>query len=126
MQALLLTGLATNTTSVVIPASDEEYRGITFSPDSNYLYVTRHKQSNDPGILYRVALPGGAPVKLKDGVDSPITFSPQGDRFSFVRFTRANGEYALMAAETNGPEERTLAEKRQRSEVLCLWSGMVA
>jgi Tol biopolymer transport system component len=111
MQALLLTGLATNTTSVVIPAGDEEYRGITFSHDGDYLYVTRQKQGNDAGILYRVALPGGTPVKLKDGVDSPITFSPHGDWFSFVRFTRANGEYALMAAETNGPEERTLARR---------------
>ena len=109
MQSLLLTGLVTNTTSVVIPAIDEDYRGITFSPDSNYLYVTRVKQSNEPGILYRVALPGGAPVKLKDGVDSAITFSPHGDRFSFVRFTQ--GEYALMVAETNGPDERVLAKR---------------
>lgn len=111
MQALLLSGLATKTTTVVVPAVDEEYRGITFSPDGNYLYLTRHKQASDPGILYRVALPGGAPVKLKDGVDSPITFSPNGDRFSFVRFTRASGEYALMVAETNGSGEQTLTTR---------------
>jgi Tol biopolymer transport system component len=50
-------------------------------------------------------------VKLKDNVDSPITFSPQGDRFSFVRFTRASGEYVLMVAQTDGSEERALATR---------------
>lgn len=111
MQALLLTGLATNSTSVVVPAEETEYLGITFSHDSNYLYVTRRNHSNDVGALYRLALPGGAPVKLVDGVDGPITFSPQGDRISFVRFTPANGEYALMTAKIDGTSERTLARR---------------
>src|SRR5947199_919390 len=51
------------------------------------------------------------PVKIKDGVDSPVTFSPQVDRFSFVRFDRAGGEYSLMVAETDGPRERALATR---------------
>jgi serine/threonine protein kinase/Tol biopolymer transport system component len=111
MQALLLTGLATGGTSVVIPASEGEYVGITFSHDGDYLYVTRRNQKSDSGILYQVALPGGAPVKIKEDVDSPITFSPQGDRFSFVRFKRASGEYSLMVADTNGAAERALATR---------------
>lgn len=111
MQALLLTGLATNSTSVVVPAEETEYLGITFSHDGNYLYVTRRNHSNDLGALYRLALPGGTPVKLVDGVDGPITISPQGDRVSFVRFTPASGEYALMTAKIDGTEERTLARR---------------
>ena len=111
LQVLLLTGLATNTTSILVPASEAEYLGITFFPDGNYLYVTRRNPGSDAGILYRVALPGGAPVKLKDGVDGPIAFSPQGERFSFVRFTRASGEYALMVSRADGSEDRTLATR---------------
>ncbi len=57
MQALLLTGLATNSTSVVVPAEETEYLGITFSHDGNYLYVTRRNHSSDLGALYRLALP---------------------------------------------------------------------
>ncbi|HEV7473884.1 MAG TPA: protein kinase [Pyrinomonadaceae bacterium] len=110
-QALLLTGLATGATSVVIPAGEVEYLGITFSTDGNYLYLTRRMQNQDAGALYQVALPGGNPVKVKDGVDSPITFSPSGDKFSFVRFTRASGEYNLMVAQTNGFGERSLATR---------------
>ncbi|HKU74828.1 MAG TPA: protein kinase [Pyrinomonadaceae bacterium] len=111
MQALLLTGLATNSTSTVVPAEETEYLGITFSHDGNYLYVTRRNHSSDVGALYRLALPGGTPVKLVDGVGGPITISPQGDRVSFVRFTPANGEYALMTAKIDGTDERTLARR---------------
>jgi Tol biopolymer transport system component len=46
------------------------------------------------------------------GVDSPIDFSPTGDRFSFVRFNQAAGEYALMLAGVDGTGERILAKRR--------------
>ena len=110
-QQLLLTSVATRATSIVAPANDVEYRGVTFSPDSNYLYFTR-KEKADAGVLYQLALPGSAPRKIKDGVDSPIAFSQTGERFSFVRFNRAGGEYSLMVANVDGSEERTIATRR--------------
>lgn len=45
-------------------------------------------------------------------VDSPITFSPSGDRFAFVRFNEAGREYALMIADIDGSGERILATRR--------------
>ena len=110
-QELVLTSVATRATSIVAPANDVEYRGVTFSPDNNYLYFTR-KEKGDAGILYQLALPGSAPRKIKAGVDSPIAFSQTGERFSFVRFNRASGEYSLMVANVDGSEERTIATRR--------------
>jgi eukaryotic-like serine/threonine-protein kinase len=110
MQELLITRTANLATSTVVPRSDVIYRGLTFSPDGEYLYVTRSEKTES--ALYQVALPGSAPRKIKSGVDSPISFSPNGDRFAFVRLNRSNGEYSLIVDEINGGAERTIATRR--------------
>ncbi len=99
-------------TDVVIPPeNDVRYLGLTFSHDNSYLYVTR-REKHGPGILYRVPQLGGAPARLKDGVDSPISLSPLGDQFAFVRFDETKGEYYLMVANVDGGNERTLATRK--------------
>ena len=115
-QELLYTSLATAGTSILVPAADVKYLGVSFSRDGNYLYLTRTDRSDtstlygDSGTLYQVALPGGAPRKIVNGVSSPITFSPNGDRFSFVRFDK--GEYSLVIVNADGSGERVIAKRR--------------
>ena len=111
MQQLLVTGIVTHGTSVAVPAAPVHYRGVTFSRDGTYLYFTRIEK-NEAGILYQMAWPGNAPRKIKDGVDSPISFSPTGDRFAFVRFDAARSEYSLMTAEVDGAREEVIATRR--------------
>jgi len=111
MQELQLTNISSAGTSVVIPPSEFKYRGITFSPDASYLYFTTGERT-EAGVLYQVALPGGAPRKIKGGVDSPITFSPTEDRFAFVRLNRSSAEYFLMIANVDGTGERSIATRR--------------
>jgi eukaryotic-like serine/threonine-protein kinase len=114
-QELLLTSIATAGTSILVPPGDGEYIGITFSHDGDYLYFTQRKEKSGPGVLFQVALPGGPPRKIKEDVDSAITFSPDGDRFSFVRLNAASGEYSLMIAGADGTGERTLASRRDEN-----------
>ncbi len=97
MQQLLLTSIATSGSSILVSPADVKYLGVTFSRDA--------------GVLYQLALPGSPPRKIKDGVDSPITFSPAGDRFSFVRVNKSNGEFSLMQAAIDGSGEQTLASR---------------
>lgn len=97
--------------SIVVPRSNVTYKGLTFSPDGEYLYLMRN-ENNETGILYQLALPGSTPRRLKGGVDSPISFSPTGDSFAFVRFNRTSGEYSLIVDKINGAAERTLATRR--------------
>lgn len=111
MQELLVTNIATESTSVVVPPRDFHYRGISFSRDANYLYLTIGER-NQSGTLYQVALPAGTPTKIRPAVDSPITFSPAGDRLAFVRFDRSKAEYSLVIANVAGEEERTIAIRR--------------
>lgn len=116
MQQLIVTDLATSKDSFVVPADSVEYRGVTFSPDGNYLYFTRIEKS-EVGILYQVALTGGSPIRIHDRVDSPITFSPSGGSFAFVRHDPAGEEYSLIIAGTDGTPERVIAKRRDGNKL---------
>ena len=109
-QRLIVTGTTSFGTSVVVPADDVEYLGLAFSPDNNYLYFTRKEKSRS-GVLYRVALQGALPVKLKENVDSPISLSPKGDRFAFVRYLNETNESFVIVSDIAATEERTLATR---------------
>jgi serine/threonine protein kinase len=109
-QHLVVTNLANAGASVAVPPDEVQYLGITFSRD-NYIYFTR-KEKNGPGVLYRLAWPSTNPIKLKDGVDSPISFSPQGDRFAFVRHDEATAQYQLIVSTIDGTNEQVLATRK--------------
>lgn len=113
-QRLVVKNIITSASSVAVPPEDVHYLGISFSPDGNYLYFTR-KETSGPGILYRLAWPGGNPIKLKTGVDSPITFSPNGDRFAFVRHDRATNEFSLILSNIDGTNEQVVASRKDGS-----------
>ena len=109
-QQLRVTNIATNVSTLAVAPEAVEYVGITFSRDSNYIYFTR-MEGKSPGILYQLALTGSNPVKLKTGVDSPISFSPLGDRFAFVRLNTTNAEYSLILSNTDGSNEQTIGTR---------------
>ncbi len=110
-QRLMLTSPETFETSVVVPPEEVQYVGVTFSPDNSYLYFTRTEKGSS-GILYRLALRGAPPVKLKERVDSPVSFSPQGDRFAFVRYYADTNEFSVLVSDIAATEERTLATRK--------------
>ena len=110
-QRLVVTGTTTSEGSVAMaPEDDVKYLGITFSRDGSYLYFTRIENDDPGGVLYRLAWPGNSPVQIKQHVDSPISLSPQGDRFAFVRFTRGT-EHALILSNVDGSNEEVIATR---------------
>jgi serine/threonine protein kinase len=110
-QRLLLTNMDNLASAQVVPAANVQYLGISFSRDNNYLYFTR-KESGGDSNLYRLPVPGGTPVKIKEFVDSPISFSPQGDRFAFVRLDRNTNIYSLVVSTVDGSNERVLSTRK--------------
>ena len=109
-QHLVITNIATSSSSVAVPPEDVQYLGITFSRD-NYLYFTR-KEKHGPGILYRLAWPGNNLTIVKTNVDSPISLSPQGDRFAFVRHDEGTNEFSLMLSSIDGTNEQVVAGRK--------------
>jgi eukaryotic-like serine/threonine-protein kinase len=110
-QLLVVTATSTSSSSMAVsPEDNVKYLGITFSRDSAYLYFTR-AENNGPGNLYRLALSGkAAAVQIRNHVDGPISLSPAGDRFAFVRHDRG-AEYLLMLANIDGTDEEVLATR---------------
>ena len=110
-QRLELTNIATATSTTIVPPSDVQYTGISFTQDGDYIYFTRVE--NARGAAYRLALPGGVPVKIKDEVDSPISLSPQQDRFAFVRVDNEIEAkiYSLILSNIDGSNEQVLATR---------------
>ena len=109
-QRLVVTNPSTSASSVAVaPAEHVKYLGLAFSHNGDYLYFTR-SEKNDRGVLYRLALPGNNPVQIKQAVDSPISLSPRGDRFAFVR-RNPGAEYLLMLSNIDGSNEEILASR---------------
>ncbi len=105
-QALYLKQLDSPDEEVKIPAREILYRGLTFDPDSQKLYVVE-KDASHMGRLYAMPLFGqhpSAPMLLH--IDGPVSFSPSGDQFAYVDVQTA--EQRLMLANSDGQHTRVL------------------
>jgi serine/threonine protein kinase/Tol biopolymer transport system component len=104
--------VATGRNIMIVEPKQFVARGLTFSPDSNYLYY-RVSFSQKPPLLYRVPVLGGDAQKVADKVFSAISFSPDGKRLAFVRndFPVMN-EAQLVTANADGTDERIIMTYR--------------
>ena len=111
LASLWLRNVPTNSNTQVAPPADLYYNALRFSLDGNYFYFGRSDPGNpDLKFLYRAPLLGGAPQKLLADLDSNITFSPDGQKFAFMRYDNPeHGKYLLLIRPTEGGEEKVLA-----------------
>jgi dipeptidyl aminopeptidase/acylaminoacyl peptidase len=87
-RTIWIRNIATNTDTQILSAFPAEYIGVTFSPDANYLYFPRGTPENSfAQTLYMMPVFGGAPRQLIYDVDSAPSFSPDGSRFVYLRWT---------------------------------------
>src|SRR5580704_5416141 len=100
--------LATGSTAQVELGSPGEVEGVSFSPDGNYLYFVKRDESVGVGSLFQAPSLGGAPRQVIADVDSPISFSPNGKRFVFVRQSNKTKTSYLMLANSDGTGEQIL------------------
>jgi serine/threonine protein kinase/Tol biopolymer transport system component len=112
MQRLMFTSTVSSSQPAEVVAADNvQYLGLTFSPDNLYLYFTR-EDSDGSRNVYRVPSRGGMAEKVKQDVDSPVTFSPQGNQFAFVRLDHARKEYLLIVCDVTGANESVIATRK--------------
>lgn len=89
------------------------YRGVTFSPDSNFIYYVAYQAGGSIGILYRTPVLGGLPAEVINDIDSPVTFSPDGQRLAFTRFYPKERESSIVVADSDGKNEIRIATRRE-------------
>lgn len=109
-QSLWIRQTATTSNIQIVPPNEITYRGLTFSPDGNYLY---YSVLGEDRTLYHVPTLGGTPKKLLTGIDNSVTFSPDGKQIAFFRrsITEGEREDALMIVNADGTNERKLASR---------------
>ena len=108
--SLWLRQIATSSAVKLVPDSDEGFGGTTFSPDGNFVYYQHHTKDEPNGALYKVPTLGGSPQKVLSNIVSPVTFSPDGKQFAYVRENSPQGPASqLMLANLDGSEVHPLA-----------------
>jgi eukaryotic-like serine/threonine-protein kinase len=111
-QSLWMRQVATEGSVQIVPTNGSEFVGLTFSPDGNFIYYVRYeKEPASYSTLFQVPVLGGEPKKLVFDIDTPVTFSPDGRQFAFVRGDPAHGKTLLMIAGADGTDPRVLAGK---------------
>jgi serine/threonine protein kinase len=111
LQGLWLRNLPTSSDTQVIPPAPASYKSLTFSPDGNYLYFIKAVDATNTNFdLFRAPVLGGTPQTILRGIDSDISFSPDGRRIAFARVNYPEpGKYSLITTNVNGGDEQVLS-----------------
>jgi Tol biopolymer transport system component/DNA-binding winged helix-turn-helix (wHTH) protein len=93
----------------IAPPSSFKLGDLACSPDSSFVYYNATtKQDRVSKTLYQVPIIGGTVRKIREGIDSPVSFAPDGIHFAFVREDPARGRSSLLIGSLNDEAEREL------------------
>ena len=126
-QSLWVRQVATRSDVQVLAAEVANYRGLSFTPDGNYVYFVRSDPTSSTySSAYSMPVLGGTPRQLLRDVDTAVTFSPDGKRLAFVRGVPDTGKARLIVANVDGTGEQILwdvdAEVNTRGILAPDWS----
>ena len=111
-QGLWLRQVATSSNVQVVPPADVRFSGLTFSPDANYIYYSTYPRGENYGALFQVPVLGGSARRVVEDVDGLVSFSPEGDRFVFVRGFPEDGGSALIVTDVKTMTPRELVRRK--------------
>ena len=100
------------------PPERATFRGIAFSRDGTFVYYSTYPEGDNGATLYRVPVIGGPPQKVLYDVDSPVTFSPDGQRIAFVADAPSEARSILEIANADGTGRTHLAERKRPDRFL--------
>ena len=110
-RTLWVRNIATNTDTQILTAFPNEYVGLNFSPDANYLYFTRGTADNVAlHSLFVMPVFGGTPRQLIHDVDSAASLSPDGSHFVYLRLTPEHKDHfsEIHSADKDGGDDQIL------------------
>jgi Tol biopolymer transport system component len=122
--SLWLRQIATTSNVQVVQPGDARYAGLSFAPDGNHIYYVDARDAFARRLYQMPILGGGARLILEE-VDSPIAFSPDGKQLAFLRSHPDQGTSAVIVANVDGTNQRTLATRKKPDRFLPLtvaWS----
>ena len=115
-QSLSLRKIENGNCIEIVPKLNGTFIGAVFSPDNEHIYysVYENPEPNKTlvGTLYKVPILGGASLKILRHIDSSATISPDKTRIAFMRRNPEGIETALIIADIDGKNERSLAVRK--------------
>jgi eukaryotic-like serine/threonine-protein kinase len=112
-QALLVRQLATDQDLQLVPPAEVGFWGHSFSPDGASIYYVLKTRASPNGTLYAISILGGSARRILEGIDSPVSFSPDGKQFTYVRGSLPPVESALVIANADGTNVRVAATRKR-------------
>ncbi len=111
MSSLWLHHIPTNSDTQVVAPSEVFYTNFDFSPDGNYFYFRKARNSTlDEFDLYRAPVLGGNPRVVVRDTDSDTGFSPDGKHIAYERGNDPDvGKFQLLIANADGTNEKVVA-----------------
>lgn len=82
-----------------------------FTPDSQFIYFNAKESLAEVNTLYRVAALGGVRSRISTGIDTAVSFSPDGREMVFRRWNQATKLSSLVIALSDGRREKVLIER---------------
>ena len=112
-ESLWLRHMATESNVQIVKPEHVRYQAMCFSLDGSYIYFTHSELASGPESqdydLYRTPVLGGNPQVLIKDIDSTPSFSPDGQRFVFLRANDPEpGKYFVLMANADGSGEKTI------------------
>jgi Tol biopolymer transport system component/predicted Ser/Thr protein kinase len=110
-QSLWVRNVATKSDVQILSPEVVWFDGVSFSPDGDYIYFARsEKGAVGFHSLYVMPVLGGEQRRLLRDVDGPISFSPNGKQFAFMRgVAQEHNRVEIRIANMDGSDERLLA-----------------
>lgn len=97
----------TNRLEIAAPVRGE-IENITFTPDSESIFFNVRERRDAHAQLFRVPTLGGVLTKILSDIDSPVSFSPDGQEIVFLRLNQKDVQVSLVIASSDGTRERVL------------------
>jgi Tol biopolymer transport system component/DNA-binding winged helix-turn-helix (wHTH) protein len=97
----------------IVPPESAYFAGLTFSSDSNYVYFVSENRK-EPGVssLFVTPVLGGPVSKLLSGIESSVSFSPDGQQVVFTHGLMNQDAVEVRIAGANGINNQLLATLR--------------
>jgi Tol biopolymer transport system component len=112
LQSLWLRQIAGTRPIELVPPDKVGFWGMAFSRDGQSVYYALKSPAQPTGALFKIPTLGGTSRQILTGIDSTMSFSPDGKRLAFYRVDLNEGTSALVIASADGTTVQTLATRR--------------
>jgi serine/threonine protein kinase/Tol biopolymer transport system component len=96
----------------IVPPAEVGYKGLTFSPDGEFINYVAAEKNVPPAALFRAPILGGPSRRIITNAAGAVTFSPDGKHLAFIRDLVEQGTQVLVTADADGGGERIVALRK--------------